>query len=105
MIVDSITRAQTMRVPGVGRVWFRALRPLRPVVSHPASSSSCARSAPLTDASELSSRNLCSPWRRSLLELSFRSPRADVAAFSRERDRIGRDLHDFSPISPQPAWH
>ncbi|WP_022868000.1 GAF domain-containing sensor histidine kinase [Schaalia vaccimaxillae] len=97
MIVDSMARAQTMRVPELaefGPALYAPLRSrghssgvlilLRKIGSHE------------FDISELSLAESLASQATLALELASARHAEDVASLLDERDRIGRDLHDFA---------
>ena len=97
MIVDSMSRAQTMRVPQLAAFGSALYAPLR---SRGVSSGVLILlrqiGAPEFDASELSLAESLASQATLALELASARHAQDVAALLDERDRIGRDLHDFA---------
>lgn len=97
MIVDSMSRAQTMRVPELAAFGSALYAPLR---SRGVSSGVLILlrqiGAPEFDASELSLAESLASQATLALELASARHAQDVAALLDERDRIGRDLHDFA---------
>ena len=97
MIVDSMSRAQTMRVPQLAAFGSALYAPLR---SRGVSSGVLILlrqiGAPEFDSSELSLAESLASQATLALELASARHAQDVAALLDERDRIGRDLHDFA---------
>ena len=97
MIVDSMSRAQTMRVPQLAVFGSALYAPLR---SRGVSSGVLILlrqiGAPEFDSSELSLAESLASQATLALELASARHAQDVAALLDERDRIGRDLHDFA---------
>ena len=97
MIVDSMSRAQTLRVPQLAAFGSALYAPLR---SRGVSSGVLILlrqiGAPEFDASELSLAESLASQATLALELASARHAQDVAALLDERDRIGRDLHDFA---------
>lgn len=97
MIVDSMARAQTMRLPQLAAFGPALYAPLR---SRGVSSGVLILlrqiGAPEFDSSELSLAESLASQATLALELASARHAEDVAALLDERDRIGRDLHDFA---------
>ena len=97
MIVDSMSRAQTLRVPQLAAFGSALYAPLR---SRGVSSGVLILlrqiGAPEFDTSELSLAESLASQATLALELASARHAQDVAALLDERDRIGRDLHDFA---------
>ncbi len=97
MIVDSLARAQTMRVPELGEFGPALYAPLRSrgttsgvliLLRRPGGAEFDASDLPLAES--LASQATLA------LELASARHAEDVANLLDERDRIGRDLHDFA---------
>lgn len=97
MIVDSMARAQTLRVPELAQFGPALYAPLR---SRHASVGVLILlrkiGAAEFDFSELSLAESLASQAALALELASARHAEDVAALLDERDRIGRDLHDFA---------
>ena len=97
MIVDSMARAQIMRLPQLAAFGSALYAPLR---SRGISSGVLILlrqiGAPEFDSSELSLAESLASQATLALELASARHAQDVAALLDERDRIGRDLHDFA---------
>ncbi|QPK81900.1 GAF domain-containing protein [Schaalia sp. ZJ405] len=97
MIVDSMARAQTMRLPALASFGPALYAPLR---SGKASAGVLILlrkiGSPEFDSSELSLAESLASQAALALEIASARHAQDVAALFDERDRIGRDLHDFA---------
>lgn len=97
MIVDSMARAQTMRVPELGEFGAALYAPLR---SRGESSGVLILlrrpGRPEFDNSDLQLAESLASQATLALELAGARHAEDVASLLDERDRIGRDLHDFA---------
>ena len=97
MIVDSMARAQTMRMPQLAAFGSALYAPLR---SRGVSSGVLILlrqiGAPEFDSAELSLAESLASQATLALELASARHAQDVAALLDERDRISRDLHDFA---------
>ena len=97
MIVDSMARAQTLRVPQLGAFGPALYAPLRTRGNSVGVLILLRRiGAPEFDDSELSLAESLASQAALALELASARHAEDVAALLDERDRIGRDLHDFA---------
>ncbi|MDC4233118.1 histidine kinase [Actinomyces sp. B33] len=97
MIVDSMARAQTMRVPELSAFGPALYAPLRSR-GHSSGVLILLRriGSPEFDWSELSLAESLASQATLALELASARHAEDVATLLDERDRIGRDLHDFA---------
>lgn len=97
MIVDSMARAQTMRVPQLAAFGPALYAPLR---SHGSTSGVLILlrriGTPEFDTSELTLAESLASQAALALKLASARHAEDVATLLDERDRIGRDLHDFA---------
>lgn len=97
MIVDSMARAQTMRVPQLAAFGPALYAPLRSRGNTAGVLILLRRiGTPEFDISELSLAESLASQAALALELASARHAEDVAALLDERDRIGRDLHDFA---------
>ena len=97
MIVDSLARAQTMRIPEFSEFGPALYAPLRGR-GKPAGVLILLRlpGKPEFDYSELALAESLAAQAALALELASARHAEDVASLLDERDRIGRDLHDFA---------
>ena len=97
MIVDSLARAQTMRIPEFAEFGPALYAPLRGR-GKPAGVLILLRlpGQPEFDYSELALAESLAAQAALALELASARHAEDVASLLDERDRIGRDLHDFA---------
>lgn len=97
MIVDSMARAQTMRLPELAEFGPALYAPLR---SRGESSGVLIlfrrQGSPEFDAADLPLAESLASQATLALELASARHAEDVASLLDERDRIGRDLHDFA---------
>ncbi len=97
MIVDSMARAQTMRVPQLSAFGPALYAPLRSRGNTAGVLILLRRiGTPEFDSSELTLAESLASQAALALELASARHAEDVAALLDERDRIGRDLHDFA---------
>ena len=97
MIVDSMARAQTMRLPQLAAFGPALYAPLRSRGNSAGILILLRRiGQPEFDLSELSLAESLASQAALALELASAKHAEDVATLLDERDRIGRDLHDFA---------
>lgn len=97
MIVDSMARAQTMRVPQLAAFGPALYAPLRSRGNTAGVLILLRRiGTPEFDLSELSLAESLASQAALALELASARHAEDLATLLDERDRIGRDLHDFA---------